>query len=247
MLVNHPSITSEDIRKIRLITSGAAPLSPPLIHKLKEKSLNEKIFLEGFGMTETSAASVIQTFTLENAVKVGGSGYLLPNMEAKVIPIDGSSLENLPPNQPGELILKGPQITKGYHNNRQATREVFVDGWLKTGDVAYYDEHEHFFISGRLKEIIKVKGFSVAPAEIEEVLRQHPCVNDCAVVGIADEVSGEAPKAFVVTKKPVLKQDLMEFVAGKVAKHKKLKQIVFVKMIPKAPTGQILRRILKEL
>ncbi|XP_044254691.1 4-coumarate--CoA ligase 1-like [Tribolium madens] len=245
LLVQHPNITSKDLLPLRLITSGAAPLAPITIEQLLSKTHNKVKFLEGYGMTETSAAAIIQTTFLENGFKVGGSGFVLPNTQVKIIPMDGSTLQGLPRNQPGELVIKGPQVTKGYHNNPDATKSIFIDGWLRTGDLGYFDEHEHFFITGRLKEMIKVKGFQVAPSELEEVLKQHPRVKDCAVVGIPDSVSGEAPKAFVVANSPISDKELQDFVAKRVSKYKRLKSVKFVQAIPRTATGKILRHELQ--
>lgn len=250
MAINHPNITKEDLLKIRTIMSGAAPLGASDVERFRAKTDNKVSLIQGYGMTETAPVTIIQTEKLQNGIKIGGSGLLVPNTEARIVPIEGSS-ENLPAHESGELVIKGPQVMPGYYNNPQANQDIFMkDGWLRTGDIAHYDEDHHFFITDRLKELIKVKGFQVAPAELEAILREHPSVDDVGVVGVADSVLGEVPRAFVVVKpgQEVKGRHLEEFVASKVAKHKQLKGgVVFVGAIPKNPSGKILRRELRKM
>jgi 4-coumarate--CoA ligase len=251
MANNHPAIKREDLMSIRTLMSGAAPLGASDVELFRSKTKNKINIIQGYGMTETSPVTVIQSNSLENGIKIGGSGFLVPNTEAKIIPVDGSSKLGLGPNQSGELVIKGPQVMAGYYNNPEANSDIFLEeGWLKTGDIAHYDEHEHFYVTDRLKELIKVKGFQVPPAELEAVLRTHPSVDDVGVVGIPHPALGEAPKAFVVLKpgQSVKPAEIQEFVAAKVAKHKHLMGgVVFVEEIPKNPSGKILRRVLKNL
>ena len=143
--------------------------------------------------------------------------------------------------------MRGPQVMKGYLNNPDATRNsIDEDGFFHSGDIGHVDEHDEFFIVDRLKELIKYKGFQVAPAELEALLLTHPKVADVAVIGVADEEGGEAPKAFVVSKEPVSAEEIMEFVAARVAPHKKVRRVEFVEQIPKSATGKILRRVLRD-
>ena len=163
---------------------------------------------------------------------------------------DGTELE---PGQTGELWLKGPNVMLGYYNNAEATKDAITeDGYYKTGDVGYVDEKGNFYITDRVKELIKYKGFPVAPAELEGVLAVHPKVEDCTVLGLfAPDLETEVPTAFVVLKKGIeadgaTEKELVDFVAGKVAPHKKIRGGVrFVKVIPKTASGKILRRVLK--
>lgn len=156
----------------------------------------------------------------------------------------------LGPNQKGELVVKGPQVMKGYHNKPEETKNTFTeDGWFKTGDMVYYNEDNILFVSDRLKELIKVKGFQVAPAELEALIRDFPDVQDAAVVGIPHPTQGEVPRAYIVPKagKQLNTEKLADFVAGKVAQYKHLKGgIEIVESIPKNTTGKILRRVIKE-
>lgn len=167
---------------------------------------------------------------------------------AKIVKIDDNTGFGLGPNESGELWVKGPQNMIGYLDNPDATNEMLIEGWIRTGDIAYYDEDGFFYITDRLKELIKVKGFQVAPAELEELLRSHPDVIDAAVVGIPHDRNGEAPKAFVVKRKEsqIDEEDIKRFVADKVVEYKQLTGGVnFLDAIPKNTTGKILRREIK--
>ncbi|CAG2057288.1 unnamed protein product, partial [Timema podura] len=154
------------------------------------------------------------------------------------------------PNKEGELCFKGTQIMKGYYGDSKATSECFdKEGYFHTGDVGYYDTDGYFFIMDRIKELIKYKAFQVAPAELEAILLKHPSIEDAAVVGVPDEVSGELPKAFVVKKQgiDVIEEEIVKFVAGQVSPHKKLRGgVTFVDSIPKTSSGKILRRELRD-
>lgn len=140
---------------------------------------------------------------------------------------------------------------KGYFNNEKATKEVLLDdGWLRTGDIGHYDEDEHFFVTDRLKELIKVKGFQVAPAELEEILRSHPSIADAAVIGVPHKALGESPKGFVVLKDgtSISPEQIQEYVASKVASYKKLSGgVAIIDKIPKSAAGKILRKDLKTI
>lgn len=151
-------------------------------------------------------------------------------------------------NEVGGVVLKHTcSVAAGYFNNPEATRAtVDEDGWLHTGDIARVDGDGNFYIVDRLKELIKYKGMQVAPAELESVLIAHPSVSDAAVIPIPDEEAGEIPKAFVVTREPIAAEDLMAFVATRVAPYQKVRRVEFVEQIPKSPSGKILRRVLRD-
>lgn len=167
---------------------------------------------------------------------------------AKIVAINDTTGVGLQANQTGELWVKGPQNMIGYLNNQKATDEILVDGWIRTGDIAHYDDDGFFYITDRLKELIKVKGFQVAPAELEEILRSHPDITDAAVVGVSHTKTGEAPRAFVI-KRPesqITEQDIHKFMSVKVADYKQLGGgIQFLESIPKNSTGKIMRREIK--
>jgi acyl-CoA synthetase (AMP-forming)/AMP-acid ligase II len=195
-------------------------------------------------MTETSPCTHLTPFEQIDS-KPGSVGICLPNTECKLVSPDTGAVQGL--KGKGEIWIRGPQVMKGYLNRPEATAQTIdEDGWLHTGDIAYADEDGHFFIVDRLKELIKYKGFQVAPAELEAVLVTHPCIADAAVIPSPDEEAGEVPKAFVVLRADADAEEIMEFVAARVAPHKKIRHVEFVEQIPKSPAGKILRRVLKE-
>jgi acyl-CoA synthetase (AMP-forming)/AMP-acid ligase II len=180
-----------------------------------------------------------------NDVKFGSVGIPAPNTECKIIDIETGDM--LAPNMKGEICVRGPQVMKGYLNKPEATTSTIdEDGWLHTGDIGYADEDAHFFVVDRAKELIKYKGFQVAPAELEGILLSHCAVADAAVIPCPDEEAGEVPKAFVVLKGVATSEELLEFVAQRVAPHKKIRSLEFADKIPKSPSGKILRRLLVE-
>jgi acyl-CoA synthetase (AMP-forming)/AMP-acid ligase II len=168
-----------------------------------------------------------------------------PGVDVKIV--DVSTGAELEPNQNGEILLRGPQVMKGYLNAAEATRDVLEpDGFLHTGDLGYVDEDGELFIVDRIKELIKYNGQQVSPVELEAVLLTHPKVADGAVIGVPDEQASEVPKAFVVAREPVTAEEIMAFVAERVAPYKKIRQVEFIDQIPKTPIGKIERRSLKE-
>lgn len=203
-------------------------------------------FLQGYGLTETSPAVIMDNM---GSKKYGSIGKPTSNTEAKIVDLSDSSYKGLAAFEKGELLVRGPQVMMGYLKNQEATNEMITpEGWLRTGDLAYYDDDGSFFITDRLKELIKVKGYQVPPAELEELLRSHPSIADAAVVGSEHEAHGEVPCAFVVKKKnaDLSEKDVQAFVAGKTAAYKHLHGGVrFLDAIPKNPSGKILRRELK--
>ncbi|MGD2101156.1 MAG: AMP-binding protein, partial [Acidimicrobiia bacterium] len=157
--------------------------------------------------------------------------------------------EDLDVNEPGELWIRGPQVMRGYFNNPQATAaSIDEDGWFKTGDIGMVDEDGSWYITDRLKELIKYKGFQVAPAELEAVLLTHPSVADAAVIGVPDEEAGEVPKAFIVLEpgKYMTLEDIVAHVSEHLAHYKQPREVEFVEEIPKSLSGKILRRLLRE-
>lgn len=232
---------------IKYVMSGAAPMGAPDAERFNLKAPNAQFF-QGYGLTESAPVVLLNYIGNKNYASVGRPGA---NTEAKIVLLDDPNMYGVGPNVTGELWVRGPQIMKGYHNNDKATKEtVTPDGWLRTGDIGYYDENHEFYITDRLKELIKVKGFQVAPAELEEILRDHPKIADAAVIGIPDERSGELPRAFVVAKvtDEITEKEIQDYVAKKVAVYKKLDGgVEFVTSIPKNATGKILRRELKRI
>ncbi|MFN8498309.1 MAG: 4-coumarate--CoA ligase family protein [Anaerolineae bacterium] len=241
-LGKHPLVDKYDLSSLKTILSGAAPLG-----KDAQEAAQARLHCtatQGYGLTETSPVTHLD-IRLPGPDKPGSIGTLIPNTEAQIV--DLAQGEALGPGAQGELWIRGPQVMKGYHNNPEATaRTVDRDGWLHTGDVAVADADGYFWILDRIKELIKYKGMQVAPAELEAVLVSHPSVADAAVIGRPDPEAGEIPKAFVVRKAPVEADELMTFVAERVAPYKKVRFVEFVDALPRTTSGKILRRDLLE-
>ncbi|XP_067011688.2 uncharacterized protein [Anabrus simplex] len=240
-LAGHPEVGPQLLESVRHIMSGAAPLGASDLDRLLAKSPPRMGVSQGYGMTETSPVIMHSRKASTNKAAVGPP---IPNTCGKVLDLETGAA--LGPGQVGEVCCRGPQVMKGYLNNPEATSAMIdEDGWLHTGDIGYYDEKLDFYITDRLKELIKVKGLQVAPAELEELLRSHPQVTDAAVIGVPDERAGQVPRAVIVPKKPgsLTEQEVKQFVAERVSDHKHLAGgVVFVESIPKSAAGKILRR-----
>jgi acyl-CoA synthetase (AMP-forming)/AMP-acid ligase II len=241
-LVKSPLVDKYDLSSLELIFSGAAPLDLELAAAC-EKRIGCRV-RQGYGMTETGPPICGHPLDSDKC-KHGSVGVLVPNTEAMLI--DATTGEEAKPGEPGELWVRGPQVMKGYYNNPDSTRDTLLDGgWLRTGDIAKPDEDGWLFIVDRAKELIKFKGLQVAPAELEAVLVTHPQIADAAVIGIPDEEAGEIPKAFVVIRGDLTPDQVLAYVAERVAPYKKIRRIEFLDAIPKSPSGKILRRVLKD-
>lgn len=253
-LLRDPIVKKYDLSHIRRFSSGAAPLSNEVIQELKRRFPNTG-FKQGYGMTESCScitAHPIEKSTYEYAQR-GGS--IVANTEVKVIDPDTGA--ELGYNESGEILARGPQVVMGYLNNEKATRETFdVDGWLHTGDVGFVDHENFITITDRIKEMIKVKGIAVAPAEIEDLLLGHPAVEDVAVGAISDDYTGQRPKAYVVLKPSFLQgkdraailsllQQIITYVRENKVRHKWVTEIEMLQEIPKSASGKILRRVLR--
>jgi acyl-CoA synthetase (AMP-forming)/AMP-acid ligase II len=241
-LAQNPLIEKYDLSSLKMIFSGAAPLGVELSRECMARVGCG--IRQGYGMTETSPVTHSSPPNPDD-MKLGAVGPAAPNTECKLV--DPASGDELGPNQEGELWVRGPQVMTGYLNNLEATaRTIDDDGWLHTGDIGYADEDGHFYIVDRMKELIKYKGFQVAPAELEAVLLSHPKITDAAVIPCADEEAGEVPKAFVVLSGEATAEEIMDFVAERLAPHKKIRFVEFIAQIPKSASGKILRRVLVE-
>jgi len=183
-----------------------------------------------------------------SARKHGSCGVVLPNTKCKIVHIETGKA--LGCNETGEICSKGPQLMKGYLGNLRATLDsIDSDGWMHTGDIGFYDKDNFFFIVDRIKELIKVKGFQVAPAELENILLSHPAIEDVAVIGVPNEYAGELPQAHIITKSGfnLTEDEVKQFLADKVVAYKRLDGgVKFVDFIPKTPSGKILRRIMRQ-
>jgi len=247
-LLNSPYASKYDMSSLIACISGAAPLPHEVAEKFEK--LTGARLREGYGMTETAVVTHVNPILGKH--KVGSIGVPIPNTIAAIADPDKPQL--LPQGETGELVISGPQVMKGYHNMPSDNELVFFQccghRWLRTGDLAYMDEEGFFFIVDRKKDMIKYKGYSVFPREIEEVLYQNPCVKEAAVVGIPDPVSGEVPKAFIVLKDEcrgkISESDIMDFLKDKVAHYKMPRQVEFRDELPKTAVGKILRRALRE-
>jgi acyl-CoA synthetase (AMP-forming)/AMP-acid ligase II len=241
-LAKSPLVDNYDLSSCRDITSGAAPL-PVAVAEEITKRLKGKVNLRiGYGMTESAPTLTVSLFGSKN---YKSAGVLLSNTELKVVDVDTG--RELGEGEEGELCFRGPQVMLGYLKNPEATKCTIKDGWLHTGDIGYYKDGE-VYITDRLKELIKVKGFQVPPAELEAILHSYPAVADVAVIGIPNEQSGEVPKAFVVLKPyaKVTEKELIEYASRNVSHYKRIHKVEFVSEIPKSAAGKILRRVLKE-
>lgn len=236
-LVNLPGLDDFDLSSLRFVMSGAAPL-PLEVGRQAADKLNVTV-MQGYGMTESSPITNVNPL---DSAREGTVGPPVADTLERVVSLDTG--EEVPPGEVGELLVFGPQVMKGYWNNPAASEETLTeDGWLRTGDIVTADPDGYIRIHDRKKEMIKFKGYQVAPAELESVLMEHPGVKDAAVIPKADDEAGEVPKAFVVPREPGLDLDeVRAFVAERVAPYKKIRYIEAVEAIPKNPSGKILRR-----
>jgi acyl-CoA synthetase (AMP-forming)/AMP-acid ligase II len=241
-LAKHPAVDGNDLSKLRILFSGAAPLGEELAQACADR-LGCRVF-QGYGMTETSPVTHMCPPGTERS-KLGSVGVPLPNTECQIV--DLTTGAPLGPGEQGEICLRGPQVMKGYLNRPDATAAMIDgEGWLHSGDIGYVDRDGYLFVVDRVKELIKFKGLQVAPAELEAVLLTHPAVADAAVIPSADEEAGEVPKAFVVLRREADPEEILAYVAARVAPYKRIRRLEFVDQIPKSAAGKILRRVLVE-
>jgi long-chain acyl-CoA synthetase len=241
-IVNHPRIQSFDLSSIRYCITGSAPMPVEVLRKFEE--LTGSIIIEGFGLTESSP--VTHANPLKGQRKIGSIGIPLPSTEAKVVSLDLEGGE-MPPGEHGELIVKGPQVMKGYWNMEHETAAAIRDGWLYTGDIATVDEAGYAFIVDRKKDMIIAGGYNVYPREIEEVLYEHPKVLDAVSIGVPDPYRGETVKAFVVPKpgESLTERELIEFCRSRLAAYKVPRIVELRESLPKTTVGKVLRKELR--
>ncbi len=234
-LAKQPAVDQFDLSSLRFVMSGAAPLSAELADAAGER-LGCPV-IQGYGMTETSPVTHVNPVERN---KPGSVGVLVPGTEGKLVDI--ATGDEVAPGERGEVCVRGPQVMRGYLDDQAATDAMIdADGWLHTGDIATVDDEGYFTVVDRVKELIKYKGYQVAPAELEALLLEHPQIADAAVIGRPDEEAGEIPVAFVVAEG--LEPDaVLSFVADRVAPYKRIRGIEFVESIPKSASGKILRR-----
>jgi len=241
-MANVPNPSRFDTSALRLVHSGAAPLPPEVAERVK--SIYGCLVLQGYGLTETSPST--NTHPLDR-IKLESCGLPLADTFEKIVSLDTG--EELPAGEVGEVAVQGPQVMKGYWKRPEETSECLSeDGWLLTGDIGWLDEDGYLYILDRKKEMIKYKGYQVAPAELEALLHEHPAVLDAAVIPKRHLEGGEIPKALIVLREgfEASPEELMAFVAEKVAPYKKIREVEYVSEVPKSAAGKILRRDLIE-
>ena len=246
VLVARPDIAKYDISSIRFCVSGAAPLPPEVQKKFME--LSGGVLVEGYGLTESSPVTHANPLDRTmKTVKIGSIGLPWPDTDAKIVDVK-TGKKSMPVGEVGELAVKGPQVMKGYWKMPKETKEVLRRGWLYTGDIGKMDEDGYFYITDRKKDLLKYKGYSVYPREVEDVIYEHPGVKICAVVGKPDPVAGEIPKAFVILKEgaTATEEEIINFVKERVAPYKMVREVEFRKELPMTLVGKVLRRTLRE-
>ncbi|MGY1618694.1 4-coumarate--CoA ligase family protein [Geodermatophilus sp. SYSU D00691] len=256
-LAKHPLVDQYDLSSLTSILSGAAPLDEALANAAQERlrrgADSGVTVAQGYGMTELSPVSHTtpdpgaEPPGAAGAVPKGSVGFAIPNTECRLV--DPSTGADAADGERGELWIRGPQVMKGYLNNPSATSDtVDADGWLHTGDVAVVDGNGCYTVVDRVKELIKYKGYQVAPAELEAVLLTSPDIADAAVIGVRDEATGEElPKAFIVRApgSEISEQQVMDYAGERLAPHKKIRAVEFIEQVPKSAAGKILRKDLK--
>ena len=247
-LVRDPIVDKYDLSCVRRFSSGAAPLSEEILHLLKKK-FPAAGFKQGYGMTESCSCITAHPPAYYDFQYAHAVGTICASTSVKIMKEDGTEGKI---GEPGEIWAKGPQIVMGYLNNEKATKETFdEDGYLHTGDQGSINEAGLITITDRIKEMIKVKGIGVAPAELEDLLLGHNKVEDVAVLGIPDDYSGEVPKAYIVPKSgeeggDALGRELLKYVRENKSRDKKVMEVEFTDEIPKSASGKILRRVLRD-
>ncbi|MCK9276180.1 MAG: long-chain fatty acid--CoA ligase [Syntrophales bacterium] len=242
-IINHPKVGEIGLdKKLAFLGSGAAPMPVELIEKIKNMGI---YFSEGWGMTETCSVG-ISSPTLGRK-KIGSIGIPYPDTEVKLVDVDDGVTE-VKQGSPGEMIIKGPMVMKGYWNNPEETANQLKDGWLYTGDIAIQDEDGYFFIVDRKKDMIIAGGFNIYPREIDEVLHTHPKIAQAITVGVHDDYRGETVKAFIVLKKgeAMTEKEVISFCKEKLVAYKVPKMVEFRDSLPQSAVGKVLRKTLRE-
>jgi long-chain acyl-CoA synthetase len=246
-LINHPNVREHDLRSIRVCVSGASPL--PLKIQRDFEMLTGGRLVEGYGLTEASPVTHVNPLDAPDKNRPGCIGIPISDTDAKLVDVEKGERE-MPANEPGELIVRGPQVMIGYWNNSKETEMALRDGWLYTGDIATMDPDGYFRIVDRKKDMINVSGFKVWPREVEETLSEHPAVKEAAAIPTFDAATGEAVKAYIVVKDEfkmkIKASELIEFCQERLASYKVPKIIEFRDALPKGSVGKILRRELRE-
>ncbi|WP_243545189.1 long-chain-fatty-acid--CoA ligase [Pseudodesulfovibrio tunisiensis] len=242
-LLQQKTIAKYDITCINYCVSGSAPMPVEYIEQFKEKT--QTVITEGYGLTEASPVTHLNP--LFGKKKFGSIGLPFPDTDAKIVDMEVGG-EPLPPGKMGELVIRGPQVMKGYYNRPDSTADVLRNGWLYTGDIAYMDDDGYFFIVDRKKDLIISAGYNIYPREIDEVLVQHPDIKEAVAVGIPHEGRGEIVKVFVVPENgaELSRNDVIGYCREKLANYKVPRRVEFRRELPKTMVGKVLRRALRE-
>ncbi|MET8470228.1 4-coumarate--CoA ligase family protein [Streptomyces sp. NPDC006422] len=244
-LAKHPAVEGYDLSSLRLVVSAAAPLDGELARACARR-LGLPTVGQAYGMTELSPGTHVVPHDAHHPPP-GTVGKLIASTEMRIVSLDDPA-KDVPPGEPGEILIRGPQVMKGYLGRPDATADMIDEaGWVHTGDVGRVDDDGWLFVVDRVKELIKYKGFQVAPADLEALLLTHEGIADAAVIGVLDDDGNEVPKAFVVRSDPALgADDVLAYVAERVAPYKKIRRVAFIDGVPRAASGKILRRELRE-
>jgi len=242
-IMNHPQINKYNISSIRVCSSGSAPM--PVEAQRRFEELTGAKVSEGYGLTEASPVTHANPFNGKR--KIGSIGLPRPDVDAKIVDLETGE-RDLPPGEVGELCIRGPQVMKGYWNRPEETRKTLRNGWLYTGDIGRMDDEGYFYIVDRKKDMIICSGYNVYPREIEEVLYQHPKIQEVCIVGVPDPYRGETVKAFVILKEEeqAPPEEIIEYCQKNMAKYKVPTLVEFRKELPKSHVGKVLRKILRE-
>ena len=246
VLNDWPRLHDYDLHTVRFTQCGAAPVPPALARRFEQ--LTHIPVMTSYGLTEASPGTHSNPVYDPQLMKVETIGLPIHDTRQKIVDIETGQIE-LGVGGEGELIVQGPQVMQGYWKAPEATTEALRDGWLYTGDIGWRDEEGYVTITDRKKELIKYKGFSVAPAQLEALLLEHVAVADVAIIAKPNEEAGEVPKAFVVLRsgyENLSEDELLVWVNGQIAGYKQVREIEFIDAIPRNPSGKILRRVLKE-
>jgi acyl-CoA synthetase (AMP-forming)/AMP-acid ligase II len=242
-VVNFPDIHRYDLQSLKHCSSGGAPIPSEILQKWREIVGPELV--EGYGLSETISQTHVNPISNPRYGSVGIPHF---GVDCRIVNVD--TRQELPIGEEGELIVKGPMVTKGYWNNPEETEKVLQDGWLATGDIARMDHDGYFYIVERIKDMIKASGYSVFPAEVEALMYEHPAVQEVAVIGVPDPHRGENIKAFIILRPQhkglVQKKEIIAWAKNKMAAYKYPRIVEFVDELPKTGSGKILKRILRE-
>ena len=241
-MLSHPDMKKTDMTGLKGCLSGSAPLPVEVIHEFEK--VTGSVIVEGFGMTETTP--VAHTNPFGGVRKIGSVGVPISDTECRIVDLDTGEID-VPQGQPGQLIIRGPQVTKGYLNKPEETANLLRKGWCYTGDVATMDEDGYFYIVDRIKDMIISGGFNVYPRDIDEVFYEHPKILEACSIGVPDPKRGESVKIFIVLKEgeTATEAELLEYAKTKLATYKLPTEVEFRKELPKTTVGKILRKELR--